>query len=127
MAHGVTAIAPWLSVDDAGAAAAFYRDALGATEHHRFADDDGVVQVVGLAVGGAEFWVTREPDASPRALGGRCARMVLETADPDTLFARALAAGAAEVYPMYDGFGWHIGRLEAPDGHHWEIGRRLDG
>ncbi len=127
MAHGETAIAPWLSVEDAEAAAAFYRDALGAVEHHRFADPAGVAQVVGLAVDGAEFWVTLEPDASPRALGGRCVRMVLETADPDRLFARALAAGAREIAPMYDGHGWHLGRLAAPDGHHWEIGRRLSG
>ena len=123
----MTAIGPWLSVEDAEAAAAFYRAALGATEHHRFTDDEGVVQVVGLALDGAEFWVTREPDASPRALGGRCARMIVETADPDALFAQALAAGATEIAPMYDGHGWHIGRLAAPDGHHWEIGRRLPG
>ncbi len=120
----MTTIAPWLSVEDAEAAAGFYRTALGATEHHRFTDD-GVVQVVGLTIEGAEFWLTREPDASPRALGGRCARMIVETSDPDALFARALAAGATEIAPMYDGHGWHIGRLAAPDGHHWEIGRRL--
>jgi PhnB protein len=51
----------------------------------------------------------------------------VETADPDTLFARALGAGATEVYPISDDHGWHIGRLAAPDGHHWEIGRRLGG
>ncbi len=127
MAGPVTSIAPWLSVDDAEAAAAFYREAMGATEHHRFTDPTGVVQVVGLAVDGAEFWVTLEPDASPRALNGRCVRMVLETAAPDALFARALTAGATEIAPMYDGHGWHLGRLAAPDGHHWEIGRRLGG
>lgn len=121
----MTMIAPWLSVDDPDLAATFYRTALGATEHHRFTDGDGVVQVVGLAIGEAEFWLTREPDASPRALGGRCARMIVETPDPDRLFERALAAGSVEIAPMYDGHGWHIGRLEAPDGHHWEIGRRL--
>lgn len=118
-------IAPWLSVDNAAVAAAFYQEAFGATQHHRFADPDGVVQVVGLAIDGAEFWVTTEPDAGPRTLGGRSVRMVVETADPDALFTRALAAGATEVAPMEDGHGWHIGRLEAPDGHHWEIGRRL--
>lgn len=123
----MTTIAPWLSVDDADAAAAFYMAALGAAEHHRFTDVEGVAQVVGLAVDGAEFWLTREPDASPRALGGRCVRMIVETPDPDALFARALAAGAREISPMYDGHGWHVGRMAAPDGHHWEIGRRLGG
>ena len=122
----MTAIAPWLSVDDAEAAATFYKNALGAGEHHRFTDADGVVQVVGLAIEGAEFWLTREPAATPQALGGRCVRMIVETPDPDPLFARALAAGAAQIEPMYDGHGWHIGRLEAPDGHQWEIGRRLE-
>lgn len=121
----MTTIAPWLSVDDAEAAATFYRDALGATEHHRFTDDDGVVQVVELAIDGAVFWVTRDPDASPRALGGRCVRMIVETGEPDALFARALAGGARQIAAMYEGHGWHVGRLAAPDGHHWEIGRRL--
>lgn len=123
----MTVIAPWLSVDDPAAAAAFYRAAMGATEHHRFTDGGGVVQVVGLAIDGAEFWLTREPDASPRALGGRCVRMIVETPDPDALFARALAGGAVEIFPMDDAHGWHIGHLGAPDGHHWEIGRRLPG
>lgn len=121
----MTTIAPWLSVPDAAAAAVFYEAAFGATEHHRAVDPDGVVQVVGLAVEGAEFWVTLEPDASPLALGGRCVRMIIETDDPDQLFARALAAGATEVAPMYEGHGWHLGRLADPAGHHWEIGRRL--
>ncbi|MGH7912863.1 MAG: VOC family protein [Candidatus Dormibacteraceae bacterium] len=79
-----------------------------------------------MAVDGAEFWVTREPEASPQAPGGRCVGMIVETADPDAKFARALAAGATEVTPMYDGHGWHLGRLADPSGHHWEIGKRLD-
>jgi uncharacterized glyoxalase superfamily protein PhnB len=30
-----------------------------------------------------------------------------------------------EVAPVADGYGWRIGRVADPSGHHWEIGKRL--
>lgn len=101
----MTGLAPWLSVPDATAALVFYRAAFGAVdvERHEF---DGVVQVAQLWIGGADFWIQNDPDA---------------------VFARAIRVGATEVYAMQDAHGWHIGRMVDPFGHHWEIGRRLDG
>jgi PhnB protein len=49
----------------------------------------------------------------------------LTVADPDAVFARALAAGAAEVFPVGEDHGWRLGRLSDPFGLHWEIGRPL--
>jgi uncharacterized glyoxalase superfamily protein PhnB len=40
-------------------------------------------------------------------------------------FERAVAAGARVVTPMKDDYGWHLGRVVDPYGHHWEIGRPL--
>jgi PhnB protein len=51
--------------------------------------------------------------------------LILTVADPDAVFARALAAGAAEVFPVGEAHGWRLGRLVDPFGHHWEIRRRL--
>ncbi|HUK68478.1 MAG TPA: hypothetical protein VLW50_06960 [Streptosporangiaceae bacterium] len=38
---------------------------------------------------------------------------------------RAVAAGAAEVYPAADQHGWRLGRILDPFGHDWEIGKPL--
>ena len=40
--------------------------------------------------------------------------------------ARAIKAGAKEVFPVGDEHGWRIGRVVDPFGHHWEIGRPLE-
>jgi len=121
----VTGIAPWLSVADTAAALAFYRDAFGATELERHEDDSGGVVVAQLSIDGADFWVNADPASSPDALGGRCVRMILSVDDPDAVFASAVGAGASVVAPMYEDFGWRIGRVCDPSGHHWEIGHRL--
>jgi PhnB protein len=62
---------------------------------------------------------------SPESLGGGTVRMVTVVEDPDGAFQRAIAAGAKVVTPMGDQYGWHLGRLVDPFGHHWEIGKPL--
>jgi PhnB protein len=122
----MTAIAPWLSVHDATEAVAFYRAAFGAVDSDRLEDDAGGVIVARLSVDGADFWVQLDPDSAPDAINGMSVRMILAVDDPDALFARTLAAGATEVYPVSEDHGWRIGRIADPFGHHWEIGRRLE-
>jgi len=52
--------------------------------------------------------------------------MVLIVQDPDTVFARAVAAGATVVWQVSDQpYGWRLGRVVDPFGHHWEIGKPL--
>jgi PhnB protein len=121
----VTNIAPWLSVSNATQALGFYTAAFGATELERHDDDDGNAMVAQLSIDGAEFWVQDDGDSNPESVDGRWIRMILTVDDPDTVFANALAAGATEVYPMYEEHGWRLGRIADPYGHHWEIGRRL--
>jgi PhnB protein len=120
----MTTISPWLSVNDATGALAFYRTAFGAAESDLL-EEDGAVIVVRLSIDGADFWVQHDPDASPEALHGISVRMILAVDDPDTVFARAVAAGATEVAPIHEDHGWRVGRIADPSGHHWEIGRRL--
>ena len=119
-------IAAWLSVPDATAAVRYYKEAFGAVESDRLESEPGGVAVAQLAVGGARFWVQHDPESSPAALGGRSpVRMILTVDDPDAVFARAVAAGAAEVAPVRDEHGWRVGRVADPSGHHWEIGKPL--
>jgi PhnB protein len=121
-------IVPWLSVRDGAKAVGFYKAAFGAEEvYHLDGPDDTVVSR--LAVHGAEFWVADEsPDHqnfSPETIGGSTVRIIFTVPDPDSMFQRAIAAGAREVYPVSEGHGWRIGRVVDPFGHHWEIGRQL--
>lgn len=117
-----------LSVRRGKRAVEFYKAAFGASEVYRVEDESGQV-VARLSVEGAEFWVADESpenaNFSPETLGGGTVRMVLSVADPDSLFARALSAGAREVWPVTEAHGWRTGRLEDPFGHHWEIGREV--
>jgi PhnB protein len=126
-------IAPWLSVRDGQRAVNFYKSAFGATEVYRLEIPEAEGVVVRLSVAGAEFWVSGESAADREAkpesagpLGGGSVRMILTVADPDVIFARALAAGASEVFPVGEGHGWRLGRLSDPFGLHWEIGRPLE-
>ena len=121
-----TSIAPWLSVRDSARAVDFYKSAFGATELFRL-QGDGVV--ARLSVEGAEFWLSDESpehfNFSPQTLGGSTVRIILTVADPDAIFARALAAGASEVYAVVEEHGWRVGRVVDPFGHHWEIARQI--
>jgi hypothetical protein len=36
---------------------------------------------------------------------------------------QALAAGAQSVVAVAEAYGWRLGRVVDPFGHHWEIGR----
>ncbi len=119
-------IAPWLSVNNATEAVAFYIAAFGATELERLEDETGDLVVAQLSIDGAEFWVQTDPASSPEVLGGNASRMILSVDDPDSVFANAVAAGATEVAAITEDYGWRIGRVADPCGHHWEIGRRLE-
>jgi len=51
--------------------------------------------------------------------------MVMIVHDPDAAFAKAIAAGATVVWPVSNQYGWRLGRVVDPFGHHWEIGKPL--
>jgi PhnB protein len=121
-----TAIAPFLSVRNGSKAVEFYQAAFGATELLRIDDGSGSI-VANLDVDGAEFWLADESpehkNFSPETLHGGTVRMVLTVEDPDAAFDRAVAAGATIIWPMKNDYGWRIGRVVDPFGHHWEIGK----
>ena len=124
-----TSIAPMLSVRNGAKAVEFYKAAFAAGELFRLDAEDGSV-VAQLSVGEAEFWVADESPAnknfSPESLGGGTVRMVLVVANPDAVFERAVKAGATVIWPVEDQpYGWRVGRIVDPFGHHWEIGKPL--
>jgi PhnB protein len=123
--HFRTAVTATLSVREWDRAMAFYTSAFGAEELYRV-PGGGVGQ---LSVAGAPFWVAEESpehlNFSPQSLGGCSVRMLMIVDDPPAMCARAVAAGATQVTPVSDGYGWRLGRILDPFGHHWEIGKPL--
>ena len=121
-------LAPMLSVRNGARAVEFYKTAFGAVEVYRVEDPGGAV-VSRLSIDGAEFWLSDESpehgNFSPESLGGGSVRMILTVPDPDGVFARALAAGAREITAVEEAYGWRVGRVVDPFGHHWEIGHPL--
>jgi PhnB protein len=123
-----TTLAPLLSVRRGLEAVEFYKAAFGAEELMRVENDGAVV--ARLSIAGAEFWLADEsPDHqnfSPESIGGGTVRLILTVDDPDGVYNRAIAAGASVVWPVADqSYGWRVGRLADPYGHHWEIGKPL--
>lgn len=125
-----TSISPFLSVRNGKAAVAFYQNAFGAAELFHLESPDGAV-VSQLSVDGATFWLSDESpehgNFSPETLKGGTVRMVFVVEDPDSAFDRAVKAGARVVHPMANEYGWRLGRVVDPFGHHWEVGKPLPG
>jgi len=123
-----TTVAAMLNVHDGRLALAFYKAAFGAKEIFVIDNDAGVV--AHLSIDGGEFWMADAAPAyqnfSPDSLGGSTARMVLTVDNPDAVFEQAIAAGAKPVQLVEDQpYGWRVGRVMDPFGHHWEIGKPL--
>ena len=122
----MTRVVPQLSVRRGPAALEFYVAAFGAVVDYKVGDESIVAQ---LSIGDATFWVADESppheNFSPESLGGGTVRMLLLVDDPDAAVARAIEAGATEVYPVSEEHGWRLGRVLDPFGHHWEIGKPL--
>ncbi|MBK7403683.1 MAG: VOC family protein [Phycisphaerales bacterium] len=123
--HAGARFSATLAVRDWARALEFYKAAFGATETY-VVPGGGVAR---LAVGGAEFWVAEESEPhqnlSPESLGGCSVRLLLLVDDPAAVCARAVEAGAILLAPVADAYGWRIGRIVDPAGHHWEVATEL--
>jgi uncharacterized glyoxalase superfamily protein PhnB len=126
----VPEIYPFLAVKDVDAAVAFYAQAFGATEEReRVIAPDGP-QVALLLIDGQRVGVATEaPDLgtpSPETVGGTTVRISLHVDDADVAQARAVAAGASEMFAVADQpYGLRQGRIVDPFGHHWLISHPL--
>jgi PhnB protein len=123
------ALAPLLSVRRGKRALEYYKKVFGAAVLTFVESPDGEI-VAELQIGTSRFWVADESvenkNFSPETLNGSTVRLVLVVEDPDLVFERAIKAGATTVYPVADQrYGWRVGRIADPFGHHWEIGKPL--
>jgi len=123
------AFLPTLSVRNGTAAVEFYKEAFNAEVSFCLTDPGGSV-VAELSIKGVRFIVADESpeygNFSPETLGGSTIRMGLVVPDPDAVAKQAIESGAEEIYPVADqDYGYRLGRIKDPFGHHWEICRKL--
>jgi PhnB protein len=124
-------VTPYLTIDGAGAAIDFYKDVLGAEEKVRMGGPDGKVGHAELGIGDSMVMLA---DAfpgmgapTPSSLGGSPVTLMVYVADVDTVFARAVKAGAKEIAPVQDQFyGDRSGQFEDPWGHRWNVASHVE-
>lgn len=117
---------PELAVRGASRAIEFYTQAFEAKEQYRFEGPNSVILHADLLIGGRHVMLADEMpqmgSRSPESLGGSPVRMMLYVEDVDTVFQRALNAGAEQVFPVRDEFwGDRAGTLRDPFGHLWMV------
>jgi uncharacterized glyoxalase superfamily protein PhnB len=123
-------VVPMLSYEDAGAAADWLVRAFGFSERHRFADQDGTVTHVELALGDGVVMLGSPPGyVGSRRHRERCAvaRTMYETPyDVDAHAVQARRAGAEILSePADQPQGDRIYRVEDFEGHRWMFATHL--
>jgi PhnB protein len=129
--EGYRTATPYLIVKGAAEAIEFYKRAFGATEMLRMADPQGRVAHAEIRIGDSVIMLADEHPAmgyrGPRALGGSSVSILLYLDDVDTVFERAVRAGAKALRPVADQFyGDRSGTLEDPFGHVWTIATHVE-
>jgi PhnB protein len=126
-------LTPYLTVDNADSAIAFYKRAFGAKELARHAAPDGKkLMHAALDINGSlvmlcdDFPEYRGGKAGhPNALGGSGVTLHLDLPDVDAAFKKAVEAGASVTMPLADQFwGDRYGQLKDPFGHQWSLATR---
>jgi PhnB protein len=129
--EGYRTATPYLIVQGGADAIEFYKRAFGATEMLRMADPQGRVGHAEIRIGDSVIMLADEHPAmgyrAPRSLGGSSVSILLYLEDVDTVFDRAIKAGAKVLRPVANQFyGDRSGTLEDPFGHVWTIATHVE-
>ena len=129
--EGYQTITPFLTVHDAAKAIEFYQEAFGAEERSRMTTPDGKgVAHAELKIGDSVFMLSDEmpgQSCEPSAPGEACTGFYLYVEEVDSVFERAVAAGATVKEPLRDAFwGDRIGKITDPSGHGWILATHIE-
>lgn len=128
---GYHSVTPYLIVNGAAAAIAFYKDAFGATELMRMPTPDGKIGHAEIKIGDSAIMLADEyPEMgykSPQSIGGSAVSLMIYLEDVDSTFARAIDKGAKALQPIKDQFyGDRSGTLQDPFGHVWTLATHIE-
>lgn len=129
MPDGYYTITPQLTLDDCAQAIDWYKRGLGAQEISRSAGPDGKIAHAEIQIGNSRVMLNDAMmgQKGPEALGGSPASLWLFVDDSDTLFRKAVNAGAATAMPMDNQFwGDRAGAITDPAGYTWWIATRKE-
>jgi PhnB protein len=124
-------VTPHIVVRDAGRAAEWYEQALGAELGNRIPVPGGRYLQIGLIFGDSHVMIADEfPEMgaiSPQTLGGTYGALTIATDDVDALWQRAVDAGAEVFHPLQDAFwGERHGQIVDPFGHRWGLAQKIE-
>jgi len=124
-------VIPYLSVDDGNAAIAFYTDVFGAKERMRMPGPDGTVGHAELEIGDSMVMladaVPEMGGKSPKTIGGTPVTLMVYVEDVDSVFDRAVRAGASvdrQVELQF--YGDRAGQFVDPFGHKWHVATHVE-
>lgn len=121
--EGFAALVPYLSLAGASDFVEFAKTAFLADVRMMHRDDAGNLVHGEIVVEGCVIELSEARDEWPAAP----AHLHLYVPDPDATFARAVAAGARELYPMSDmDYGERSGGVEDRWGNHWYVAAVTD-
>ncbi len=129
--EGYSTISPYLAVDDAAEAIAYYKKAFGAEETVRMDAPDGKIGHAELKIGDSHVMMSDPfPQASttpPKELGGTSASIFMYVEDVDAVVQKAVDAGATVTMEVEDQFwGDRFGSITDPFGHIWSIATHVE-
>jgi PhnB protein len=129
--EGYSTISPYLAVDDAAEAIAYYKKAFGAEETVRMDAPDGKIGHAELKIGDSHVMLSDPfPQASttpPKELGGTSASIFMYVEDVDAVVQKAVDAGATVTMEVDDQFwGDRFGSITDPFGHIWSIATHVE-
>jgi PhnB protein len=124
--EGYHTVTPYLILNRASDAIAFYQVAFGAQEVMRMDDPSGRIHHAEISLGDSRIMLADEhPEIqalSPKTIGGSPVSLHLYVEDVDQAVETAVAAGAKLIRPIADQFyGDRGGGIEDPFGYRWFI------
>jgi PhnB protein len=124
--EGYHSVTPYLIVRGGVAAIEYYKQAFGAVELFRIPAPGGTIGHAEIKIGDSMIMLADEHPSmgynGPETIGGTPVSLMIYVEDVDTVFNRAVSAGATVKQAIEDKFyGDRSGSLTDPFGHIWHI------
>ena len=128
---GYHSVTPYLAVDGAEQAIAFYEKAFGAKERTRMQSPDGKIAHAEIEIGDSVVMLSdplpQFTTRAPSELGGSTASIMMYVEDVDAAVQQAVGAGATlEREPEDQFWGDRFGAVVDPFGHMWSIATHVE-
>jgi PhnB protein len=124
-------VTPYLCIAGAAKALDFYNSAFGAKERVRIELPNGLIAHAEIMIGDSIVMLSDVYEesglASPRTLGGSSVSLNVYVPDVDSIFIKAIEAGATKVCGLENTFyGDRSGTVRDPFGHVWAFATRKE-